>query len=73
MQRFDILKYPALDKITEKQLGFFWRPEEVDVSKDKKDFDTLQNMNNISLHLISKDKYYWIVFKVGHLILLSYL
>jgi len=41
IQRFDILKYPALDKITEKQLGFFWRPEEVDVSKDKKDFDNL--------------------------------
>ena len=41
VQRFDILKYPALDKITEKQLGFFWRPEEVDVSKDKKDFDSL--------------------------------
>jgi ribonucleoside-diphosphate reductase beta chain len=41
IQRFDILKYPALDKITEKQLGFFWRPEEVDVSKDKKDFGSL--------------------------------
>ena len=41
VQRFDILKYPAIDKITDKQLGFFWRPEEVDVSKDKKDFDLL--------------------------------
>ena len=41
IQRFDILKYPAIDKITEKQLGFFWRPEEVDVSKDKKDFTGL--------------------------------
>ena len=41
IQRFDILKYPAIDKITEKQLGFFWRPEEVDVSKDKKDFNGL--------------------------------
>jgi len=41
IQRFDILKYPAIDKITDKQLGFFWRPEEVDVSKDKKDFDNL--------------------------------
>ena len=41
IQRFDILKYPAIDKITEKQLGFFWRPEEVDVSKYKKDFDNL--------------------------------
>ena len=39
--RYDQLKYPELDKITEKQLGFFWRPEEVDVSKDKKDFNDL--------------------------------
>ena len=41
IQRFDTLKYPVIDKLTEKQLGFFWRPEEVDVSKDKKDFDLL--------------------------------
>jgi ribonucleoside-diphosphate reductase beta chain len=41
IQRFDTLKYPALDKITDKQLSFFWRPEEVDVSKDKKDFREL--------------------------------
>jgi ribonucleoside-diphosphate reductase beta chain len=31
IQRYDELKYPQLDKITEKQLGFFWRPEEVDI------------------------------------------
>jgi len=36
--RYDQVKYPQLEKITDKQLGFFWRPEEVDVSKDKKDF-----------------------------------
>jgi len=41
IQRFDTLKYPQIDKITEKQLGFFWRPEEVDISKDKKDFEGL--------------------------------
>jgi len=39
--RYDTLKYPNIDKITDKQLGFFWRPEEVDVAKDKKDFDSL--------------------------------
>ena len=39
--RYDQVKYPQLEKITEKQLGFFWRPEEVDVSKDKKDFHEL--------------------------------
>ena len=41
IQRFDLVKYPQLEKITEKQLGFFWRPEEVDISKDKKDFEAL--------------------------------
>ena len=39
--RYDQLKYPQLDKITDKQLGFFWRPEEIDVSKDKSDFAAL--------------------------------
>jgi ribonucleoside-diphosphate reductase beta chain len=41
IQRYDEVKYPQMDKITDKQLGFFWRPEEVDVSKDKKDFIAL--------------------------------
>ena len=39
--RYDHVRYPTIEKITEKQLGFFWRPEEVDVSKDKKDFNSL--------------------------------
>jgi len=39
--RYDEMKHPLLDKITEKQLGFFWRPEEIDISKDKKDFNSL--------------------------------
>ncbi len=41
IQRYDEMRYPQMDKITDKQLGFFWRPEEVDISKDKKDFDAL--------------------------------
>ena len=41
--RYDHVRYPVIDKITEKQLGFFWRPEEVDVSKDKKDFNELSD------------------------------
>ena len=39
--RYDQVKYPAIDKLTDKMLGFFWRPEEVDVSKDKIDFSKL--------------------------------
>ena len=41
IQRFDTLKYRQFDKLTDKQLGFFWRPEEVDVLRDAKDFKEL--------------------------------
>lgn len=36
--RYDKQKYPIFEKLIEKQLSFFWRPEEVDLSSDRKDF-----------------------------------
>ena len=39
--RYDVVKYPPIEKITDKQLGFFWRPEEVDILRDANDFDNL--------------------------------
>lgn len=39
--RYDKQKYPFLEKLTEKQLGFFWRPEEIDIFRDAKDFKGL--------------------------------
>ena len=39
--RFDKQKFEMFEKLTEKQLSFFWRPEEIDVSKDKMDFARL--------------------------------
>lgn len=39
--RYDKQKYPFLEKLTEKQLGFFWRPEEIDIYRDAKDFKGL--------------------------------
>ena len=39
--RYDRQKYAWLDKLTDRQLGFFWRPEEVDIFKDAKDFKSL--------------------------------
>ena len=27
VQRYETLKYKQFDKLTDKQLGFFWRPE----------------------------------------------
>ncbi len=41
LQRYETLKYRQFDKLTDKQLGFFWRPEEVDILRDAKDFKEL--------------------------------
>lgn len=41
IQRYDTLKYKQFDGLTDKQLGFFWRPEEVDIYQDAKDFKSL--------------------------------
>jgi len=41
--RYDDIKYPQLDKFTDKQLGFFWKPEEVDILRDNKDFKDLSD------------------------------
>lgn len=41
VSRYDQQKYGIFEKLIEKQLSFFWRPEEVDVSKDRIDFQQL--------------------------------
>jgi ribonucleoside-diphosphate reductase beta chain len=41
VQRYETLKYRQFDKLTDKQLGFFWRPEEIDIVRDSKDFKEL--------------------------------
>ncbi len=42
VQRYDTYKYPEFDKLTQTQLGFFWRPEEVSLQKDRSDYLTLR-------------------------------
>ncbi|EAA6552172.1 ribonucleotide-diphosphate reductase subunit beta [Salmonella enterica subsp. diarizonae] len=39
--RYDQQKYEIFEKLPEKQLSFFWRPEEVDVSRDRIDYQAL--------------------------------
>ncbi|MDA9556064.1 ribonucleotide-diphosphate reductase subunit beta [Vibrio sp.] len=39
--RYDQQKFEIFEKLIEKQLSFFWRPEEVDVSSDRIDFNKL--------------------------------
>ncbi|QDP01111.1 class Ia ribonucleoside-diphosphate reductase subunit beta [Thalassotalea sp. PS06] len=41
VSRYDQQKHPIFEKLIEKQLSFFWRPEEVDISKDRADWQSL--------------------------------
>ena len=40
--RYDQVKYPQYTKFTDKMNSFAWQPEEVDLSRDAKDFKNLQ-------------------------------
>jgi ribonucleotide reductase beta subunit family protein with ferritin-like domain len=42
VQRYDSYKYPDFDKLTQTQLGYFWRPEEVSLQKDRADYQQLR-------------------------------
>tara|TARA_A200000113_G_scaffold134355_1_gene120850 strand:+ start:1287 stop:2435 length:1149 start_codon:yes stop_codon:yes gene_type:complete len=37
-QRYDVFKYPEFDKLNQTMLGYFWRPEEVSLQKDRGDY-----------------------------------
>ncbi len=41
VSRYDVQKYIIFEKLIEKQLSFFWRPEEIDLATDRKDFMSL--------------------------------
>ena len=42
IQRYDSYKYPIFEKLTQQQLGYFWRPEEVSLQKDRADYQQLR-------------------------------
>ncbi len=42
VQRYDSYKYPFFERLTQQQLGYFWRPEEVSLQKDRSDFHSLR-------------------------------
>jgi len=42
VQRYDTYKYPVFDKLTQQQLGYFWRPEEISLQKDRGDYQSLR-------------------------------
>ena len=41
-QRYDVFKYPEYDKLNQTMLGYFWRPEEVSLQKDRGDYQELR-------------------------------
>ena len=58
VQRYDKFKYPIFDKLTQTQLGFFWRPEEVSLQKDRADYQTL---NAAQKHIFTSNLKYQIL------------
>lgn len=58
LARYDVLVHPIFDKLTTVQKGNFWQPEEVDLSKDAKDFKLLSDHQK---HIFSKTISYQIV------------
>ena len=42
VQQYTSFKYPVFDKLTQTQLGFFWRPDEVSLQKDRADYQSLR-------------------------------
>ena len=42
VQRYDSFKYPQFENLTKQQLGYFWRPEEVSLQKDRGDIQSLR-------------------------------
>jgi len=38
LQRYDSFKYPVFFDLFKKQMEFFWRPEEIELKKDRNDF-----------------------------------
>src|SRR5210317_487715 len=42
LQRYDVFKYPQFDKLNQTMLGYFWRPEEVSLQKDRADYQSFR-------------------------------
>jgi ribonucleoside-diphosphate reductase beta chain len=58
MQQYAEFKYPDFDKLTQTQLGYFWRPEEVSLQKDRADYKTL---NTQQKHIYTSNLKYQIL------------
>ena len=50
--RYESVKYGWMDKMYDKQTGFFWRPQEVDTQRDPSDFASL---NEVEQHIFTSN------------------
>ena len=54
-QRYDTFRFPVFDKLNQTMLGYFWRPEEVSLQKDRADF---QNFRPEQKHIFTANLKY---------------
>ena len=55
MQQYIDYKYPDFERLSQSQLGYFWRPEEVSLQKDRADF---QNFRPEQKHIFTSNLKY---------------
>ena len=58
VQRYDTYKYPTFDRLTQQQLGYFWRPEEVSLQKERSDYAQLTDQQK---HIFTSNLKYQIM------------
>ena len=58
VQRYDSYRFPTFDRLTQQQLGYFWRPEEVSLQKDRADYGQL---NELQKHIFTSNLKYQIM------------
>ena len=58
VQRYDNYRYPTFDRLTQQQLGYFWRPEEVSLQKDRADYARLTDLQK---HIFTSNLKYQIM------------
>ena len=58
VQRYDSYRFPTFDRLTQQQLGYFWRPEEVSLQKDRADYAQL---NEFQKHIFTSNLKYQIM------------
>ena len=58
VQRYDSYRFPTFDRLTQQQLGYFWRPEEVSLQKDRADYAQLTDFQK---HIFTSNLKYQIM------------